>query len=112
MHHAFIRLVDSQAGRLLDVTPQTGVWDALLPGLEGTDNAAAHADTTRLAEGVVRSIDENLGPGRQAAPSEAALARWLGGKAKCFNAEMEEADKCRVQNSCFKSNPRFPTQAK
>jgi hypothetical protein len=60
IHHAFIRLVDSQAGDLLDVTSQTGVRDALFPRLEWTDNAAAHENVAGVADSVVHALDENL----------------------------------------------------
>ena len=60
MHHTVIRLVSSQTGCLLDVSGHARIIDAGLSSLEGADNAAAHEDTTRLAERVVHPLDEYL----------------------------------------------------
>jgi hypothetical protein len=61
MHRAVVRLVDSQTSRLLDIADHARIIETRLSGLEGTDNAAAHEDTTRLTERVVHPLDERNG---------------------------------------------------
>ena len=60
----------------LDVAPHAGIGNAFFPGLEWTDNAAAHEDATRLADRVVRS-STRISPSRPPRRAiEAALVQW------------------------------------
>ena len=59
MHHAIIRLVNSQAGHLLDVDGHGGSRDRTC--VSRMDQPCRDSeDTTRLADRVVRSLDEYL----------------------------------------------------